>query len=119
MEQLTVKEAIEQGYQWYVYASDGYQSLKEITDDDIDWDRDDIWLVDKEPIHCPVPKAKDIAELLADQIASDWGSETGDDTDDVYDAVMACDFTETVKMLEQALVKKVYYHQSKIKLVKE
>lgn len=119
MKKLTVKEAVEQGYKWYVYNSDGFQCLKKITDNDINWERDDIWLVDKEAIGCPVPTERDIAEMLADHINSIWGEETDDDTDEVYNKIMTCDFTETVKMIEVTLEKKTYYHQSEIKLIKE
>jgi hypothetical protein len=115
--ELTVKEALEQGYEYYVYDSDGWQSLKDISDMDMNWDRDDIKLVNKEPNHPFGLDAKYIGETLAEIISVNYSDETGCDTDDVYDAVKDLDFSAVEKMINEALSKINHYRSSGIKLI--
>ncbi len=117
MESLTVKQALEQGYEYYVYDSDGWQSLKDISDMEMDFDRDDLVLVNKDPQHPFGLNAKYIAETLAEIISVNYSDETGCDTDDVYDAIKDLDLSETEKTINEALSKINHYRSSGIKLV--
>ncbi len=114
---MTVKEALEQGFEYYVYDSDGWQSLKDISDMDMDWNRDDIKLVNKEPTHPFGLDAKYIAETLAEIISINYADESGFDGDDVYDTIKDLDLSDTEDKINEALSKIIHYRSSGIKLV--
>lgn len=117
MKQLTVKEALDQGYEYYVYNDEGFQSLKHISDMDMDFSREDILIIKKESYNPPGLNAKDIAELLAETIEHNHSSDSGDDTEQVYDAIIDLDFSEAERIIDEALSKLVYYRATDIKLV--
>lgn len=117
MKELTVKEALEQEYVYYVYNSDGYQALKYISDMEMDFNRDDIRLVNKEPYAPCGMDSKNIAETLAEIIEQNHIEDTGDDTEQVYDAIMGIDFSGTQKLIDEALSKINYYIATDIKLI--
>lgn len=117
MTELTVKQALEKGYEYYVYDSDGWQSLKDISDMEMDFDRDDLVLVEKEARHPFGLDAKYIAETLAEIISVNYSDETGCDTDDVYDAVKDLDLSGTEEIINEALSKINHYRSSGIKLI--
>lgn len=114
---LTVKEAIEQGYKHYVYSNDGFQALKEIADDNIDFSREDIFLVEKESYNPSGVSSKDLAELIADHLEENHCSESGDDTHQVYETIKELDFSDVEKRIDEALSLLTYYRASDIKLV--
>lgn len=117
MKELTVKEALEQEYVYYVYNDDGYQSLKDISDMEMDFDREDIRLVSKEPYAPCGMDSKNIAETIAEIIEQNHVEDTGDDTEQVYDAIMEIDFSEAEKLINEALSKLNYYRATEIKLI--
>lgn len=117
--QMTVKEAIEEGYEYCGRAGLEYQSLIELKDiPEIDLlDHEQHWvLASKDPIK-PGITAKEISELIADMMESDWGNDTGDDTEDVYNTVSKLDFEATAKMINDALDFKWCRMLTKIKLI--
>jgi len=119
MEQLTVKEALEQGYVYYVYSDDGYQKLKDITDvNNIDFDRA-VRLVDKNPYHPAGIDKESLMDMIAEHIYLNHESESGDDTDSVYDAIKAIDFdfTDVINKIHTALSNLNYYKAVNIRLV--
>src|SRR4051812_9253440 len=92
-QELTIKEALEQGYTCYLFTDSGFQSLQDISEvDDEDLARPDIRLVDKEPYSPDGMSSKDIAELLADRLEDNHSSESGDDTLEVYNTIKELDF---------------------------
>jgi len=122
MNQLTVKQALEEGYTHFVYASDGYQAIKGIEDvlkDEkaIDFSRDDIYIVSKEPFHPSAPDNEELKDLIAEHVWVNHHDNTGDDTDAVFDAVKAIDFNDISERIQSALNGLNYYHQTNIKLV--
>ena len=117
---LTIKEAINQGYEYFVYPANGYQALNSLTDyseDEINWDENPT-LCGKEPQHPAGMSAEELKEHLADIIADNHASETGCDTDDVSDAIKSIDFTEISNKIEAELSKINFYWQSEIELIK-
>jgi hypothetical protein len=118
--ELTVKEAIEQGYEYFGVDGPDWQSLQELGDIDCELELDPDFLDDKNLFtknsYSPSMSKQEIAELLADIIAVNHSEETGDDTDDVFDIVNGLDFTETANMINNALEKKRYYTLTDIKL---
>lgn len=120
---LTLQEAIQEGYSAFIYANDGWQAIKMLNeyqlDDDIDWTRDDIYLVQKEGQNPAGLSAEEIAEMLAENIQCSHSDETGDDTDDVYDAIKRLDFSDVSEKINEALAGIFYYRQTNIHLIKE
>lgn len=117
MKELTVKEALEQEYVYYVYNSDGYQALKDISDMEMDFNRDDIRLVNKDSYAPCGMDSKNIAETLAEIIEESHSFDSGDDTNQVYDAIMEIDFSDAEKLINEALSKLKYYRAADIKLI--
>lgn len=119
MQQLTVKEALKQGYTKYCFNSDGFQGLKDIDGeiDPSDFEREDIRIVNKEPYSPHGMSSKDIAELIAEHIECNHVDDSGDDTEQVYDAIKEIDFTDAENKISEALSKLHYYRATDIKLV--
>lgn len=115
--QLTVAESIAQGYTSFIYNNDGFQTIKSIEHDDPDFTREDISLVEKEFYHPAGLDGKAIAERLADQIQDDHSWDSGDDSSDVYDAIMAIDFSDVAERIDKVLEKLKYYRSANIKLI--
>ena len=118
VKELTVKEALEQGYTHYVYNDDGYQSLKDIADTElINFNKEDIRIVCKEPQHPAGIDSKEIAELLADHLQCQYEDLVNDDTNSVFDAIMELDFSDMENKIAEALEKINYYSATDIKLI--
>lgn len=119
MKQLTIKEAKEQGYEYYGHAKKtGFQRLRSIDNIDIDGLPEDAVLFDKTPSFVPVISSEEIADILADVMAETCASNTGeDDTDEVYDTVKELDFSQAAKIVNDSLSHKKYYTLTDIKLI--
>lgn len=118
-EQMTVAEALKDGYEYYLYADgDRWQSLREIEGyiDPEEFKKHPV-LVEKEGQSVWVPSSEDLGELIADHMQGNWDDETGDDASDVYDSVKEIDFSEMRKQIEKAVEGKTYYRATKIKLI--
>lgn len=118
MTELSIKEALEQGYTKYCFNMDGFQGLKDIKDVfDEDLARSDIRLVEIEPYSPAGISSVDIAELLAEHIECNHVDESQDDTEQVYDAIKKLDFTDAENRIAEALSKLHYYRATDIKLI--
>lgn len=118
IEKLTVKQALELGYESFVYDSDGYQSIKPIDPEDIDWKRDDISLVEKESFS-PMGLEEDILkEMIIESIWLSHHDNTGDDTNSIAEALkpLNLDLSNVKKQIDEALSELKYYKSSGIKL---
>lgn len=118
MKTLSIKEALSQGYTKFLFNSDGFQSLRDISDvNEKDLAKEDIRLVEIEP-YCPAGiSSKDIAELLAEHIECNHVDQSQDDTEKVYGAIKNIDFTEAENKISEALSSLHYFRASDIKLV--
>jgi hypothetical protein len=118
MNQLTVAEAIEQGYTHFGFEGRDYQHLNPIEDfDTSSGEPEECLLFGKEPIYVPSVTAEQIAELIGDQVQCEVDDNTADDSNDACDIVMALDFEPVAKMINDALAHKKYYSLIRIKLV--
>lgn len=120
--QLTVKEAIEQGYTLYGYDGYGYQSLFEISDldaDEIESAEDNgrtIIAADKEPRYVSVT-VKDLYDDLIDNLM-DREEAKGKDTREIEHLVKtAVDWDDIAAKINAALKTRPYYPLTDIKLV--
>jgi hypothetical protein len=120
--ELTVKEAIEQGYTHWGYDNGEYQSvqrLEDVTVEDFEpneWRGGDPVLADKEPTYVQV----ETADLYTDLISNLRDSENcfGDDTDEIDDLVKgAVDWEGIAVKINDALKTRPYYPMTEIKLV--
>ncbi len=121
MEQLTVKEALEQGYTQFLYSSGGFQrlsSLSEICEED--FKKDGVELVEKEPHHPLGLDVESFREDIADNLECQHSGETGDDTSEVYNTVISIDlkeFESIVNIVNDKLSGLNYYKSTGIKLI--
>jgi V8-like Glu-specific endopeptidase len=118
--QLTVKEALEQGYTKFGFDGREWQSALDLqTDIDADTfsgQSGKPLLFHKEEYH-PGIDAESIKDLLADHIACNHYDETGDDTDNVEDAVRELDFESVAEMINEKLLSTTYYKLTDIELI--
>jgi hypothetical protein len=123
IKQLTVKEAILQGYVHWGYDNGEYQSvqrLEDITTDDFkpnEWIGGDPVLADKEPTYVQVAET---ADLYNDLISNLRDSENcfGDDTDEIDELVKnAVDWEDIGAKINAALKTRPYYAMTQIKLL--
>jgi len=116
---MKLHEALNAGYEKYLYADEGFQSLRDlqfITDIEIT-DRN-CELVDPNGFNPAGISKEDIADMLADHVQSNQDF-VDDDTDNIYDAIKALEpnFGAISDMIDEALSKVVYYKSSGIKIV--
>lgn len=116
--ELTVKEAINQGYTKYGFGSREWQTTEDLHDDifnevkEEDWP--DLFLFSKES-DFPSITATQIADRLSDSIAEDDCDESGRPDGEVYDTVAAIDYTEIAAKINDALKKHEYWMLTNIK----
>lgn len=120
--QLTLQQAIEQGYTHFLYADEQYQVLQELESvKDYDYEKD-IELVNKEPeLLDSYIDEEDLREWIAEQVSCQHSDETGDDTDQVFDALEKLPlelFTPIIEAITEKMKSISYYKSSGIKLVK-
>lgn len=118
-EQLTVKEALEQGYENYFIPSNGWQGVNNIADITPDvFLKEDIYLCNKEPQIPSSLSADIIAEMIAERAESDYEDETGsDDASNIYEGVLALNYFDIAQKIKEEMANHGYYKQSKIQLV--
>lgn len=103
--QLTVKEALEQGYESYFYNSDGWQGMKYLSDIEkgisVDWNRDDIYIVEKHATQCIAMSEGQVREMILEQLECEHEDVTGSDdsVNIIQDAFKDFDF----KTIEDAI----------------
>ena len=115
--EMTIEKALSEGYEFCGKQSEQWQCLtpiKELTE--IDIAEGCLFLASKKPDVFHFGKDQ-IAELLADVVASNESQDTGRDDDEIYDAVKEIDFTETEKQLTEVFEKFPSYKLTDIKLV--
>lgn len=118
VDQLTIDEALLQGYDRFIFNEDGFQCpgyIKDVTEQELA--REDIRLLAKESYNPGGISSKDIAALLAEHIYCNHADDTGDDTDRVYDAIKALDFSEAEQKISEALSNLHYFRGTNIKLI--
>lgn len=117
-EQLTVKEATEQGYTKFGFDDEKWQSVMDLSEaqDYFDHPKGDLVLFSKKQ-YSPSIDADTIKELLAEHISINHADETGDDTDNVYDSVKELDFEQTAQMINDKLETAAYWMATNIKLI--
>lgn len=123
IKQLTVKEAIEQGYESFFYNSDGWQRMRHLIDigkgETVDWTRDDIYIVEKHPAQCFSLSEDEIKDLILDELANQHDDATG--SDDSYNTIKEAfadfDFKSIEDAIDKVLEGVTSYQSTDIKLV--
>lgn len=114
---LTVKEALEKGFEHWGYEGREFQSLNDLEDispDDFK-SQNNLLLFSKE--YTTPTCEENIKDFLADHIQEQWWSETTDDTNDVRDAIMDLDLSDIADRINKALESKKYYTLTDIELI--
>lgn len=124
MKQLTVKEAIEQGYESYFYNSDGWQGMKYLNDilldpTSIDWGRDDIYICSKEATQSISLSEGELKDLLVDHFECQYYDVTHDDDslNTINDAFGKLDLKPFEDAIEKVLEDISSYTSTDIKLI--
>lgn len=122
MKQLTVKEALEQGYENFFYNSDGWQNLKHLSDIkkgvEVDWKRDDIYIVEKQPKQAVSLSEGELKDLIVEHFESQYYDVTGDDdTNTISDTFSKVDFSPFEEIIGKILEGITSYHSTDIKLI--
>lgn len=118
-EQLTVKEALEQGYTHFGYSDEGYQAMLDLVDFRPEEAEGKACLFDKEFTTLNV-KAEWLRDELLDRISDKWDEDTNDDTREVeymLKEIPVSSFEQLASEINEALSAKHYYKLTKIKLV--
>lgn len=120
---LTVKQALEQGYESYFYNSDGWQGMKYISDiliepDSIDWKRDDIFISEKQARQTMSLSEGELKDIIIDQLEGTYYDLTSDDDSSVInDAFSDFDFKTLEDAINKVLEGVTTYHSTDIKLI--
>lgn len=121
MEQLTVKEALEQGYEHFGHSNEsGWICMHDIKDSMPIKFRGTERLFNKELEPAFQVTSDMVKDILIDRLSNDWDSESGDDTGEMYDFLYDIPvekFNEIVVVLNEAMANKHSYKLTKIKLV--
>jgi len=113
--ELTVKEAIEQGYEYYIYDGLGFQALNDLSDGDINFDNDPV-LCSKEPQSPSSPTKSEFKEWLYEYISGGWESEQHDE---IHLAICKIDFTDIINKINHELSTVSYYPATDIELIED
>lgn len=88
MGKLTVKEAIEQGYEYAGIDTGDYGRLLNIADLADEFESNRIWIAEKDANYFTI-SGEDLKEIIADQIVNDYCDRSGnDDGDNVHKEIM-------------------------------
>lgn len=117
MKQLTVKQALEQGYTLCGQDKGEFSILNNIGDmGHIDDFYDNTVIAEKEGISCGTDP-ESLKEHVAEYFENMWADETGDDRAMVYDAIMEMDFSEITDKISEQINHIKSYKLTTIKLV--
>ena len=117
MSQLTIKQAIYQGYTHCGNASKEWQSLQKISDiKEIDFKYQDFVLASKKPVTF-IFNEMQIKELLVDVISDLEADETGRDDDNLYEALKSLDCSDLSKQVVAILNNNKTWQITDIKLI--
>ena len=114
---ISRQQALEDGFTLCGFDGVEYQTLmkiKEVAPENLC--SGVIRIADKEAMN-PNITSETLAELIADSISSTWCEDTGDDTDEVYNQIMAMDFTEMAKNINDKLKLRAYYSLTNLRLI--
>lgn len=118
MEQtLTPEEAMKQGYQFWGFGGERYQTLRDIEEiDKYDWESTQGMFLFEKYGYSPQISEEDLRELVAEHIECNHADETGDDTEKVYHIVKGLNFADMSMKINHALDKIQYYRLTDVKL---
>lgn len=120
MAQLTIKQAIEQGYTRYGFASKEWQTVEELHDyifEEIEPDEhEDVVLCEKEGQYPSITR-NEIADILSEYIGENDDEICARDSDEVYETVKGYDFTYLSIELNSKLKKHEYWILTDIQLI--
>lgn len=118
--QLTVAQALAEGYTHFVYGNDGFQRVKQIEPEEIDWKRDDISIVEKEGFHPTGIDEDNLKDMIIDHIWQQHYDDTNDDDDNVIEEAIRplnLDLSNVIKQIDEALTSITTYKSAGIKLI--
>jgi hypothetical protein len=113
---MTRHEAIESGYTFCGYPDQEFQTLIKIKDVIHSDYAKPLMLAEKEGTH-PKIDAKDLSEIIADHIYSEWGEVNSDSAEEVYNEIKQMDFTDMAEKINEKCKSHVLYILTDIRLI--
>lgn len=113
---MTIEQALKEGYETCGKQHEEWQCLTDINDLEEEDLKEGYFVAQKKPNYYVFSK-ESIAETLAELIDENYSQENGRDDDEIYNAIKGLDFSETEKMINEALQKYPYWYLTKIKLI--
>ena len=110
---LTIKEALDQGYEYYGFHSHEWQTLNELHEDlrrELEEEGrsiEDVRLFGKE-VECPKISSKELADVVSDYIGDQDSDICMRDDDRVYETVLEVDFTDIADHINNKLQQHSY-----------
>jgi hypothetical protein len=117
--QLTIAEALAEGFTKVGTDTTGWQHLHELSDmTAADFDgRTKYFLFTKEAQYC-MRETKDFADMVADRISDDYADETGsDDVKDIFEEIKALDFSSITQKINFVMSSYPYWTKTSIELI--
>lgn len=117
--QLTIKEALAEGYTQVGTDAPGWQQLYDIEDlSPADFDCKTKYFLAQKETQYHLRESKDIAGLIADRISDDYGDETGcDDVNDILEQIKAIDFSTVTDKINEVMNNFPYWGLTDIELI--
>lgn len=119
--ELTLKEAIKEGYTKYGYADQEEQYARNLHEGLFKEVREEDWkylvLFDKSTYY-PSTSADELSTLISDYIGDNDSEECQRENEDVYNTVAGIDYTAIVETINKALQEHGYFELTDIKLVR-
>lgn len=122
MAELTVKQAIEQGYEYFGCNEDGWQTPRTLADIEQDDFKRPLFLFCKDRILVAPKSAEDIAQEIIEDAAMEYVDTTGTDDDlsieeDLIEAMKEISFKAIEDAIRAAYDKNGYYRLTDISLI--
>lgn len=117
--QLTIKEALGEGYTKVGTDASGWQHLHDIEDlSSADFNGRTKYLLAQKDDQYHLRDHEDLAELIADRISDDYADETGcDDVNDIFEQIKAIDFSAVTDKINEVMNRFPYWGLTDIELI--
>jgi len=116
IDKLTRAQAIQAGYTLCGYADQEFQTLIKVNEVMPQDYHKPLMLAEREGTH-PKIDAKELAEVVADHLYSNWGEVNSDSAEEVYNEVKAMDFTDMANKINEKVKSHVLYILTDIRLI--
>lgn len=122
MEELTVKQALEQGYTHYGFKDREWQSVSKLHDnvfEELDEHEYEEVVLFEKSFNVLHTSEQDVSEIIAESVSYNYSQECASDEDNVYSDIIDLDFSGIVKQINDKMKDHKYWMITDIKLVRD